>query len=158
MPSPRSPAIQSGNTPVRKRTGLDGDASLGTNRGVAIRDGLVFFVTDNAHLLALDRATGALSWETPLPGESQHYGGTLAPLVVNDTVIAGVAGADEGIRGFVACYEAARPSHLAPLDRSAPRRTRIRNVERRRAVVGGGSTWLTGSYDAETNTLYWLMG
>ena len=40
--------------------GLDGDAALGTNRGVAIREDKVFFETDNAHLLALDRATGEL--------------------------------------------------------------------------------------------------
>ncbi len=86
--------------------GLDGDASLGTNRGVAIRDGKVFYVTDNAHLLALDRATGEPLWEKTMPEEPQHYGGTLAPLVVKDTVIAGVSGADEGIRGFIACYKA----------------------------------------------------
>ena len=76
--------------------GLVGDAALGTNRGVAIREGLIFFVTDNAHLIALDRGTGSLIWETAMPDEPQHYGGTLAPLVVNDTVIAGVSGADEG--------------------------------------------------------------
>src|ERR1035438_1137764 len=86
--------------------GLDGDAALGTNRGVAIRDDKVFFQTDNAHLLALDRATGELAWEKTMPEEPQHYGGTAAPLVVNDTVIAGVAGGDHGIRGFIACYKA----------------------------------------------------
>ena len=62
--------------------GLDGDASLGTNRGVAIRDDKVFYETDNAHLLALDRATGELVWEKTMPEEPQHYGGTMAPLVV----------------------------------------------------------------------------
>src|SRR6266566_9982033 len=57
----------------------------------------VFYVTDNAHLLALDRASGKLVWETRMaPDEPQHYGGTMAPLIVNDTVVAGVAGADEG--------------------------------------------------------------
>ncbi|HVN06850.1 MAG TPA: PQQ-binding-like beta-propeller repeat protein, partial [Bryobacteraceae bacterium] len=60
--------------------GLDGDAALGTNRGAAIREDRVFFVTDNAHLVALDRATGELVWEKAMPEESQHYGGTLAPL------------------------------------------------------------------------------
>jgi glucose dehydrogenase len=86
--------------------GLDGDAVLGTNRGVAIRDDKVFYVTDNAHLLALDRATGELAWEKTMPEEPQHYGGTMAPLVVKNTVIAGVPGADEGIRGFIVCYKA----------------------------------------------------
>ncbi|SPF38494.1 Pyrrolo-quinoline quinone [Candidatus Sulfopaludibacter sp. SbA4] len=86
--------------------GLEGDASLGTNRGVAIREDKVFYETDNAHLLALRRATGELVWEKTMPEEPQHYGGTMAPLVVGDTVIAGVAGADQGIRGFIACYKA----------------------------------------------------
>ena len=79
---------------------------LGTNRGVAILRDKVFFVTDNAHLLALDRATGKLLWDTPMaPDGAQPYGGTVAPLIVNDTVIAGVAGGDHGIRGFVAAFK-----------------------------------------------------
>ncbi|MGC9949373.1 MAG: PQQ-binding-like beta-propeller repeat protein [Bryobacteraceae bacterium] len=142
--------------------GLVGDASLGTNRGVAILDGAVFFVTDNAHLIALDRATGRLVWDTPMPaifGDPQHYGGTLAPLVVKDTVIAGVSGADEGIRGFVACYQAAtgelRWRHWTVPLRGEPGSETWKGSE---PVVGGGSTWLTGSYDPETDTLYWPTG
>jgi PQQ-dependent dehydrogenase (methanol/ethanol family) len=146
--------------------GLVGDASLGTNRGVAIRDGLVFFVTDNAHLIALDRATGRLAWEAAMPPISgdpqhdpQHYGGTLAPLVVKDTVIAGVSGADEGIRGFVACFKAATGDlvwrHWTVPRRGEPGSDTWKGSE---PAMGGGSTWLTGSYDAETDTLYWPTG
>jgi len=92
----------------RPRTpGTFGDASLGTNRGVAILGDKVFMVTDNAHLLALNRTTGKLVWETVMPNEPQHYGGTLAPLIVKDMVVAGVAGGDWGIRGFIAAYKAA---------------------------------------------------
>lgn len=139
--------------------GLDGDASLGTNRGVAIRDDRVFFVTDNAHLLALDRATGSLVWETAMPEEPQHYGGTLAPLVVRDNVIAGVSGADEGIRGFVACYRAATGELVwrhwtVPLHGEPGAET----WEGSEPVAGGGSTWLTGSYDPGTDTLFWPTG
>jgi PQQ-dependent dehydrogenase (methanol/ethanol family) len=142
--------------------GLVGDASLGTNRGVAIRGDKVFFVTDNAHLIALDRATGNLAWETAMPpisGDPQHYGGTLAPLVVKDTVIAGVSGADEGIRGFVACYQAATGElvwrHWTVPLRGEPGSESWKGSE---PVTGGGSTWLTGSYDAETDTLFWPTG
>jgi PQQ-dependent dehydrogenase (methanol/ethanol family) len=145
--------------------GLVGDAALGTNRGVAIRDGLVFFVTDNAHLVALDRATGRLAWETAMPpisADPQHYGGTLAPLVVNDTVIAGVSGADEGIRGFVACYKAATGElvwrHWTVPRRGEPGSETWQGSGPDELQVGGGSTWLTGSYDAETDTLYWPTG
>ncbi|MFN7995950.1 MAG: PQQ-binding-like beta-propeller repeat protein [Bryobacteraceae bacterium] len=139
--------------------GLDGDASLGTNRGVAIRDDKVFFLTDNAHLLALDRATGSLVWEATMPDSPMHYGSTMAPLVVKDLVIAGVAGADEGIRGFVAAYKAdsgqlAWRHWTVPL-RGEPGSETWQGPE---PLVGGGSTWLTGSYDPETDTLYWPTG
>ncbi len=139
--------------------GLDGDSALGTNRGVAIREGKVFFETDNAHLLALDRATGELLWERTMPEEPMHYGGTTAPLVVGDTVIAGVAGADHGIRGFIACYRAETGDLLwrhwtVPL-RGEPGSDTWQGTEPSR---GGGSTWLTGSYDESTDTLYWPTG
>jgi PQQ-dependent dehydrogenase (methanol/ethanol family) len=139
--------------------GLDGDSALGTNRGVAIREGKVFFQTDNAHLLALDRATGELLWEKTMPEEPQHYGGTMAPLIVGDTVIAGVAGADHGIRGFVACYRAETGDllwrHWTVPRRGEPGSDTWQGSE---PLHGGGSTWLTGSYDESTGTLYWPTG
>jgi len=52
---------------------------LGTNRGVAVLADKVFMVTDNAHLIALNRTTGHLMWEVVLPDEPQHYGSTVAP-------------------------------------------------------------------------------
>ncbi|HEV2492011.1 MAG TPA: PQQ-binding-like beta-propeller repeat protein, partial [Terriglobia bacterium] len=92
---------------TRKRTpGIVGDASLGTNRGVAILGDKVFMETDNAHLIALSRTTGKLVWEQVMPDEAQHYGGTAAPLIVKDRVVAGVAGGDWGVRGFVAAFKA----------------------------------------------------
>jgi putative heme-binding domain-containing protein len=91
----------------RPRTpGLVSDASLGTNRGAALLGDKIFMVTDNAHLIALNRTTGALVWEAIMPDEVQHYGSTVAPLVVKDMVIAGVSGGDWGIRGFLAAYKA----------------------------------------------------
>jgi PQQ-dependent dehydrogenase (methanol/ethanol family) len=140
--------------------GLVGDASLGTNRGVAILRDKVFFVTDNAHLLALDRATGQLQWETTMtPDGNQPYGGTVAPLIVNDTVVAGVAGADHGIRGFVAAY---KPDSGALVWRhwTVPRAGEpgIETWQGKEPIAGGGSTWLTGSYDPSSDTLYWPTG
>ncbi len=139
------------------------DAALGTNRGVAILRDKVFFVTDNAHLIALDRSTGSLLWETPLapatPDEHHHYGGTMAPLVVDDLVIAGVSGADEGIRGFVAAFKA-ETGALAWRRWTVPRRGEpgIETWNAKEPITGGGSTWLTGSYDPESRTLYWATG
>jgi PQQ-dependent dehydrogenase (methanol/ethanol family) len=140
-------------------TGMLGDAKLGTNRGVAIRGDKVFFLTDNAHLLALDRASGNLLWETPLANEPQHYGGTMAPLIVNHTVVAGVSGGDHGIRGFVGAFRADTGA-LVWRHWTVPRRGEpgIETWQGREPVAGGGSTWLTGSYDPSTGTLYWSTG
>jgi PQQ-dependent dehydrogenase (methanol/ethanol family) len=141
--------------------GLVGDAKLGTNRGVAILRDKVFFVTDNAHLLGLDRATGKLLWEVGMAPDSrgQHYGGTMAPLIVNDTIVAGVSGADEGIRGFVAAF---KPDNGALVWRhwTVPRSGEpgIETWQGKEPLTGGGSTWLTGSYDPSSNTLYWATG
>ena len=140
--------------------GMLGDAKLGTNRGVAILGDKVFFVTDNAHLLALDRASGKMTWETPLaPDQSQPYGGTMVPLVVSNMVVAGVAGADHGIRGFIAAYN---PENGALIWRhwTVPRKGEpgIDTWQGPEPLAGGGSSWLTGSYDAASDTLYWATG
>jgi PQQ-dependent dehydrogenase (methanol/ethanol family) len=141
--------------------GMVGDSKLGTNRGVAILRDKVFFVTDNGHLLALDRAAGKLLWETPIAAdrEGQHYGGTISPLVVNDTIITGVSGADEGIRGFVAAF---KPDDGALIWRhwTVPGQgeTGVGTWGGKAPITGGGSTWATGSYDPPSDTLYWSVG
>jgi PQQ-dependent dehydrogenase (methanol/ethanol family) len=144
----------------RPRTeGLFGDASLGTNRGVAVLGGKVFMVTDNAHLIALNRTTGALVWEAVMPDEAQHYGSTIAPLVVKDTVIAGVSGGDWGIRGFIACYDASTGKRIwRHWTIPAKGEPGYDTWKGRDPSDGGGATWLTGSYDPETDTLYWPTG
>src|SRR5262249_9786133 len=92
----------------RPRTeGLAGDAATGINRRMGLLGDRVFMVTDNAHLIALGRDTGALLWDVEMADSRQNYGATGAPLVVNDLVIAGVSGGDEGIRGFLDAYRAA---------------------------------------------------
>lgn len=144
----------------RPRTpGLIGDASLGTNRGLAILGDKVFMATDNAHLIALNRITGGLVWEAVMPEEPQHYGSTVAPLAVKDMIVAGVSGGDRGIRGFLACYKASTGERLwrrwtIPL-KDEPGAETWKGKE---PLFGGGATWLTGAYDAESDTLYWPTG
>ncbi|HEY3939517.1 MAG TPA: PQQ-binding-like beta-propeller repeat protein [Bryobacteraceae bacterium] len=145
---------------ARPRTqGLVGDASLGTNRGMAVLKDKVFMVTDNAHLLALNRVTGALVWENVMPKEPMKYGSTVSPLIVNNTVIAGVSGGDWGIRGFIVCYQADTGEelwrHWAIPNRGEPGSETWKGSD---LLLGGGSTWLTGSFDPETNTLFWPTG
>ncbi|MEO6804380.1 MAG: PQQ-binding-like beta-propeller repeat protein [Granulicella sp.] len=139
--------------------GLVGDASVGTNRGPAIFQDKVFVTTDNAHLLAINRVTGKLMWEVNMPEEKEHYGSTVSPLILNDTVIAGVSGGDWGMRGFIVCYDTATGKLLwRHWTLPGPREPGIETWGKEWPRLGGGSTWLTGSYDPETDTLFWPTG
>jgi PQQ-dependent dehydrogenase (methanol/ethanol family) len=142
-----------------RSTDLVSDPSLGTNRGVAVLGDHVFMVTDNAHLLALNRVTGRPVWEVVMPDEAQKYGGTMAPLVVKDMVIAGVSGGDWGIRGFLAAYKAATGErvwrHWTIPAKGDPGFETWKGTA---VATGGGGTWQTGSYDPDTDTLYWATG
>jgi alcohol dehydrogenase (cytochrome c) len=86
---------------------LVGNAAGGINRGVGVAGDRVFMVTDHAHVIALDRFTGRLVWDTEMADWRQNYNATGAPLPVGNLVITGTSGGDEGVRGFVAAYDQA---------------------------------------------------
>ncbi|MEZ5399879.1 MAG: PQQ-binding-like beta-propeller repeat protein [Bryobacteraceae bacterium] len=144
----------------RPRTsGLVGDAAGGINRGVAILGDRVFLQTDNAHLLALHRLTGQLLWDVELADSRDHYGSTGAPLVVNDLVIAGVSGGDEGVRGFLDAYRASTGERVWRFwTVPAPGEEGSETWQGSAAKHGCAATWLTGSYDPEAGILYWPTG
>ena len=139
--------------------GLSGDAAGGINRGVAVLGDRVFMVTDNAHLIALHRLTGALLWDTQMADSGENYGATSAPLVVNDLVVSGTSGGDEGIRGFVSAYSAATGRRVwrfwtVPAPGEPAAATWVGSA----IEHGCASTWLTGTYDFETGTIFWPTG
>jgi PQQ-dependent dehydrogenase (methanol/ethanol family) len=139
--------------------GLVGDASVGTNRGPAIFRDKIFLTMDNAHLVALNRVTGKVMWEVVMPEEKEHYGSTVSPLILNDTVLAGVSGGDWGMRGFIVCYDTATGKLLwRHWTLPGPGDPGIETWGKDWPRLAGGSTWLTGSYDPETDTLYWPTG
>jgi alcohol dehydrogenase (cytochrome c) len=144
----------------RPRTkGLVGNAAQGMNRGVAWAGDRVFMVTDNAHLLALNRFTGELLWETEMADWRQNYNATSAPLYADHLVITGTAGGEQGARGFIAAFD-------PETGKEAWRFWTVpRPGEPGSETWGGkaiehpsGVAWLTGSYDAELDTLYWATG
>jgi alcohol dehydrogenase (cytochrome c) len=144
----------------RPRTkGLVGIAAGGINRGVAVADDRVFMVTDNARLIALNRFTGAPLWDIEMADWHQNYNATAAPMAVDNLVISGTAGGEEGVRGFVAAFDQATGKEV----------WRFWTVPKRgepgsETWVGdaidhpGGVTWQIGSYDSESDVLYWPTG
>ena len=77
----------------------------GANRGVAVAGDRVFMETDNAHLIALNRFTGELLWDTELADWRKNYSATSAPLPAGNLVISGVTGGEHGANGFVAAHD-----------------------------------------------------
>ncbi len=143
-----------------RNEGLIGDASIGLNRGVAIRDNLLFTVTDHAHAIALDRWNGELMWDVEMADYRDHYGAIAAPLVVDDLVYFGISGGDTGLRGFLDAYHAETGDLAwrfwtipAPGEPGSETWGDPEILEK-----GCGATWLTGSYDPELDILYWPTG
>ncbi len=139
--------------------GVIGDAESGINRGVAVLGGRVFMATDNAHLIALDRTTGHLLWDTEMADFRKGYGTTSAPLVVNDLVISGTSGGDEGARGYVAAFSAETGRRVwqfwtMPAPGEPGSETWVGRAIEHGCVTG----WLTGTYDPTTDLVYWPTG
>jgi alcohol dehydrogenase (cytochrome c) len=144
----------------RPRTkGLVGNASSGFNRGVALAADRVFLLTDNAHLIALNRASGELVWETEMADWRENYNGTSAPLVVGNLVISGTAGGDEGVRGFVAAYDAGTGKQAWRFwTVPNPGEPGSETWQGKQTAHRGGATWMTGTYDSQLDLVYWPTG
>jgi alcohol dehydrogenase (cytochrome c) len=75
------------------------------NRGAALLDGKLFRTTLDASVIALDAKTGKELWRTKSADPKDGYSMTVAPLVANGVVIAGVSGAEFGHRGFLEGFD-----------------------------------------------------
>ena len=138
---------------------LVGNAAGGINRGVAVAGDRVFMVTDHAHLIALNRFTGALLWETEMADWRQNYNATGAPLAVGNLVVTGTSGGDEGVRGFVAAFDQATGKEVWRFwTVPRPGEPKADTWQGKGIEHPGATTWLTGTYDAELDTVYWPTG
>lgn len=129
------------------------------NRGVAIYGDLVYVLTLDARLVALNKDTGKVAWEVVMHDWKLGVSATGAPLVVKGMVIAGIAGGEYGVRGYLRAYDAKTgavkwttytiPGPGEPGNESWPGDT---------WKTGGGATWQSGAFDPELNLLYWGTG
>ena len=142
-----------------KRPRTKGIAGGGANRGAAVAGERVFMVTDNAHLLALNRFTGDVLWETELADWRQNYAASSAPLPAGNLIVSGVSGGEHGANGFVAAFDQETGKEVwrfwtVPKPGTPGSETwRGKDIEH-----GGAPTWFTGSYDAALDTVYWPTG
>lgn len=129
------------------------------NRGVAILDDKVFYGTVDCHLVALDAKSGIVRWDVEVADNHKGYYITSAPLAIDGKIIVGTSGAETGIRGFIDAYDAKTGKRLwrtwtvpGPGDPAA------KTWGGESWQHGGGSTWVTGSYDPDLHLIYWGTG
>jgi alcohol dehydrogenase (cytochrome c) len=128
------------------------------NRGAVLAGDMVISIVIDGRVLALNKTDGTKVWEVQVadPGKGEVFTG--APLIVKDMVVTGMAGAEFGVRGWIEAMDLktgkrrwrtytipgpGEPGHETWKDNYGAWKT------------GGGSTWVTGSYDPELNLIIW---
>jgi alcohol dehydrogenase (cytochrome c) len=129
------------------------------NRGLAILGETLYMGTIDGKLVALDAKTGAVVFSKQIVDPSGGYSLTHAPLVLKDKLILGSAGGEYGIRGFIVAVDPSSGDELwrfniIPGPGEPGHETWSGDSWKR----GGGSVWLTGSYDPDLNLTYWGTG
>ncbi|MBQ6644331.1 MAG: PQQ-dependent dehydrogenase, methanol/ethanol family [Saccharopolyspora sp.] len=127
------------------------------NRGCAIANGKVYFVTPNAHLLALDATNGNKVWEKTIGDVRAGESASLAPLVVKDTVITGSAGGEFGVRGHIDCWDLETGQQrwrCYTIPKPGEKGSETWPDDGEAWTRGGANHWVTGTYDPETNLYY----
>jgi len=142
-----------------QRPRTQGVAGGGSNRGVSVAGDRVFMLTDHAHVIALNRFTGALLWDTEMDDFRKNYFATSAPLVAGHLVVAGVSGGEHGANGFLAAYDQETGQEVWRF-RTVPRPGEPGAETWRGTDIdhGGAPTWFTGSYDPGLDLVYWPVG
>jgi alcohol dehydrogenase (cytochrome c) len=129
------------------------------NRGLAILGDVLFFGSIEGVLVAINANNGSVIWQTKVSDPSDGFTMTGAPLVVNGSVVVGVAGGEYGIRGFLAAYDAETGRQQWKFNTiPGPGEFGHDTWKNDAWRTGGGPTWITGSYDPSLDLLYWGVG
>ena len=129
------------------------------NRGLAAQGGTLFFGSLDGYLVAINANDGKVVWQTLVASPSDSFSITGAPLVVNRSVVVGVAGGEFGVRGFLAAYDVSTGQQQWKFNTiPGPGEAGHETWENDAWQSGGGATWITGSYDPSTDLLYWGVG
>jgi alcohol dehydrogenase (cytochrome c) len=130
-----------------------------TNRGVAILGDTVYVATIDAHLVALDAKTGNMRWRVEIGDNKKAVAITQAPMAINGKIVVGMGGGEGGLRGYIDAYDAKDGHRLWRLYTiPTTGEPGVETWEGESYKYGGATTWNTGAYDPELNTLYWGTG
>jgi alcohol dehydrogenase (cytochrome c) len=132
-----------------------------SNKGAAIYNGKVFRTTLDAHVIAYDAKDGKELWKSKAAEWREGYSLTVAPLVVNGVLVTGISGAEFGIRGFIDGWDSETGKHLwrrYTIPARGEKGNETWPQDNNAWEIGGGSAWITGSYDPELDLMYWGIG
>ena len=135
------------------------NCTVSTNRGFAILGDRLYLGTLDAHLVALDAKSGRVVFDVAVDDYKKGFSITHAPLVVGDKIIIGVTAGECALYGYLDAYDAKTGKrlwrvHTLPQPGDPARATWAGNS----ADTGGAPTWMTGTYDPETDTIFWGTG
>lgn len=135
-----------------------GDHTSTNTRGVALLNDKVYTSTWDARLFAVDSTTGSERWQATVADDYDTYYISGAPLAFRDLVVTGVSTRQVG-RGFIAAFDAETGEERWRFTAlPGPGEPGNETWEAGSWKVGGGPMWMTGSYDAEADLLYWGVG
>jgi alcohol dehydrogenase (cytochrome c) len=132
------------------------------NRGAALWGNLVISPASwPARIIAVDKDSGKVAWETNVSFGQPELRITGAPLAIKDKLVVGASGGDSGVRDWIAGLDAATGKVLwrkftipAPGEPGSETWKDKNNAWQ----TGGGAVWVTGTYDPDTNQTIWGTG
>ena len=129
------------------------------NRGVAVYKNKVYLATLDAHVVALDNATGQVVWDKKHGDYTYAETFTVMPMALQNKIIIRTAGAEYGVRGWIKAINADTgelvwQTYTIP----GPGEPGNETWAGESWKYGGGSAWITGSYDKGTDTIFWGIG
>ncbi|NOT64150.1 MAG: PQQ-dependent dehydrogenase, methanol/ethanol family, partial [Acidobacteria bacterium] len=145
---------------TRRLPAVASHCTVMTNRGLAVLGDRLYLATLDMHLVALDAKSGNVIWDVEQDDYRKGTSNTHAPLAINGKIIVGVTAGECGLTGFVDAFDAATGKHLwrtftTPQAGDPNRKTWEPESA---ADFGGAPTWMTGTYDSATKTIYWTTG
>lgn len=131
-----------------------------TNRGFAMLGDRLYLATLDTRLVALDAKSGNVLWDVEVGDYRKGYSITHAPLAIDGKIIVGVTSGECALTGWVDAYDARTGkrlwrTHSTPQPGDPNRKTWQPETS---ADFGGSPTWTTGTYDVDTDTIYWMTG
>ncbi len=130
-----------------------------TSRGVGLWQDKLYLATTDDHLIAIDAKTGKELWNQKVQDFKKGQYLTLMPLIVDGKVIVGGSGGEFGVRGYIVAYDANDGKELwRTFTIPGPGEPGHDTWQGDDWKTGGGSAWMTGTYDPALKTVYWGVG